>query len=82
LETTVGPVTYSKTDKAGVDTLQLYAVKDGEFKSVGKPFIPEYTGKNKINRSWPARFAGPADHFTSLDAEGLRRRRRCCNAHN
>ena len=44
---TVGPVTYSKTDKAGVDTLQLYAVKNGEFKSVGKPFIPEYTGKIK-----------------------------------
>ncbi|MBL0713642.1 MAG: ABC transporter substrate-binding protein [Desulfosarcina sp.] len=45
--TTVGPVTYSKTDKAGVDTLQLYAVKNGEFKSVGKPFIPEYTSKIK-----------------------------------
>ncbi len=45
--TTVGPVTYSKTDKAGVDTLQLYTVKDGVFKSVGAPFIPEYTGKIK-----------------------------------
>jgi branched-chain amino acid transport system substrate-binding protein len=45
--TTVGPVTYSKTDKAGVDTLQLYTVKNGEFNSVGKPFIPEYTGKIK-----------------------------------
>lgn len=45
--TTVGPVTYSKTDKAGVDTLQLYAVKNKEFKSVGKPFVPEYTGKIK-----------------------------------
>ena len=45
--TTVGPVTYSKTDKAGVDTLQLYAVKNGEFKSVGEPFIPEYTSKIK-----------------------------------
>jgi branched-chain amino acid transport system substrate-binding protein len=44
---TVGPVTFSKTDKAGVDTLQLYSVKDGVFKSVGKPFIPEYTGKIK-----------------------------------
>ncbi|MBI9087002.1 MAG: ABC transporter substrate-binding protein [Desulfobacterales bacterium] len=43
--TTVGPVTYSPTDKAGVDTLQLYAVKNGTFKSVGAPFIPEYTGK-------------------------------------
>ncbi|NNF97946.1 MAG: ABC transporter substrate-binding protein [Desulfobacteraceae bacterium] len=43
--TTVGPVTYSATDKAGVDTLQLYAVKNGAFKSVGTPFIPIYTGK-------------------------------------
>jgi branched-chain amino acid transport system substrate-binding protein len=45
--TTVGPVTYSATDKQGVDTLQLYVVKGGEFKSIGKPFIPEYTGKIK-----------------------------------
>jgi len=45
--TTVGPVTYSKDDKAGVDTLQLYTVKNGVFKSVGAPFIPEYTGKIK-----------------------------------
>ena len=45
--TTVGPVTYSKTDKQGVDTLQLYAVKNGEFKYVGKPFVPEYTSKIK-----------------------------------
>jgi branched-chain amino acid transport system substrate-binding protein len=45
--TTVGPVTYSETDHAGVDTLQLYVVKDGTFKSVGKPFIPEYTSKIK-----------------------------------
>jgi branched-chain amino acid transport system substrate-binding protein len=45
--TTVGPVTYSKTDHAGVDTLQLYTVKNGEFVSVGKPFIPVYTGKIK-----------------------------------
>jgi branched-chain amino acid transport system substrate-binding protein len=45
--TTVGPVTYSATDKAGVDTLQLYAVKGGAFHSIGKPFIPEYTGKIK-----------------------------------
>jgi branched-chain amino acid transport system substrate-binding protein len=45
--TTVGPVTYSKTDHAGVDTLQLYVVKDGEFKSEGSPFIPEYTEKIK-----------------------------------
>ena len=45
--TTVGPVTYSKTDHTGVDSLQLYVVKDGAFKSVGTPFIPEYTGKIK-----------------------------------
>lgn len=45
--TTVGPVTYSKTDHAGVDSLQLYVVKDGAFWSTGKPFIPVYTGKIK-----------------------------------
>ncbi len=45
--TTVGPVTYSKTDHAGVDTLQLYAVSGGNFKSMGAPFIPEYTSKIK-----------------------------------
>jgi branched-chain amino acid transport system substrate-binding protein len=39
--TTVGPVTFSKTDKEGVDTLQLYVVKDGAFRSVGTPFMPE-----------------------------------------
>ena len=46
-ETTVGPVTYSKTDHAGVDSLQLYVVKDGFFKSTGAPFIPVYTEKIK-----------------------------------
>lgn len=45
--TTVGPVTYSKTDQAGVDTLQLYVVNGGAFKSAGKPFIPEFTSKIK-----------------------------------
>ena len=45
--TTVGPVTFSKTDKAGVDTLQLYVAKNGGFHSEGKPFIPEYTAKIK-----------------------------------
>ncbi len=45
--TTVGPVTYSKTDHVGVDTLQLYVVEGGAFKSAGKPFIPEYTEKIK-----------------------------------
>lgn len=43
--TTVGPVTFSKTDHAGVDSLQLYIVQDGAFKSTGAPFIPEYTKK-------------------------------------
>ena len=43
--TTVGPVTFSSTDQVGVDFLQLYVVKDGSFKSVGEPFIPEFTGK-------------------------------------
>jgi len=43
--TTVGPVTYSATDHAGVDSLQLYAVQGGTFKSMGAPFIPEYTSK-------------------------------------
>lgn len=45
--TTVGPVTYSKTDHAGVDTLQLYVVKESAFKSAGEPFVPEYTTKIK-----------------------------------
>lgn len=40
--TTVGPVTYSATDRMGVDTLQLYVVNDGAFKSVGQPFKPEF----------------------------------------
>ena len=45
--TTVGPVTFSATDKAGVDTLQLYVVKDGLFHSSGLPFTPVYTDKIK-----------------------------------
>ncbi len=45
--TTVGPVTYSKTDHAGVDSLQLYVVKNSTFKSAGSPFVPEYTEKIK-----------------------------------
>jgi len=40
--TTVGPVNYSATDRMGVDTLQLYVVKDGAFQSVGEPFKPEF----------------------------------------
>jgi len=39
---TVGPVTYSPTDHAGVDTLQIYSVQSGVFKAVGKPFIPKF----------------------------------------
>lgn len=39
---TVGPVTYSPTDHAGVDTLQIYSVQNGVFKAVGKPFIPKF----------------------------------------
>jgi branched-chain amino acid transport system substrate-binding protein len=45
--TTVGPVTYSKTDHTGVDTLQLYVVGGGVFKSVGTPFIPVFAEKIK-----------------------------------
>ena len=36
--TTVGPITYSKTDRQGVDMLQLYLCQDGVFRSVGMPF--------------------------------------------
>ncbi|OQY12346.1 MAG: amino acid ABC transporter substrate-binding protein [Desulfobacteraceae bacterium 4572_19] len=45
--TTVGPVTYSKKDQAGVDTLQLYRVVDGQFKAVGEPFTSIYIDKIK-----------------------------------
>ena len=40
--TTVGPVDYSPTDRMGVDTLQLYVVKDGVFRAEGQPFKPQY----------------------------------------
>jgi branched-chain amino acid transport system substrate-binding protein len=40
--TTVGPVTYSPTDRMGVDTLQLYVVNDGAFRAVGQPFKSEF----------------------------------------
>jgi branched-chain amino acid transport system substrate-binding protein len=43
--TTVGPVTYSKDDHAGVDTLQLYVVQGGQFRSAGRPFQSEYMRK-------------------------------------
>ncbi len=41
-KTTVGPVTFSKTDHEGVDTIQLYVAKDGVFKAFGEPFIPKF----------------------------------------
>jgi branched-chain amino acid transport system substrate-binding protein len=40
--TTVGPVTYSKDDRQGVDMLQLYRVEGGIFKPVGLPFTSKY----------------------------------------
>ncbi len=36
--TTVGPITYSKTDRQGVDMLQLYQCLKGVFRPVGMPF--------------------------------------------
>jgi branched-chain amino acid transport system substrate-binding protein len=45
--TTVGPVTYSKTDREGVDSLQLYVEKDGVFHTIGAPFVSEYVKKIK-----------------------------------
>lgn len=38
----VGPVTYSTTDRMGVDAVQLYVVKDGAFRAVGEPFKPKF----------------------------------------
>jgi branched-chain amino acid transport system substrate-binding protein len=45
--TTVGPVTFSETDREGVDTLQLYVAKDGVFNELGLPFVSEYVQKIK-----------------------------------
>jgi len=45
--TTVGPVTFSKTDREGVDTLQLYVNKGGVFHELGLPFVSEYVRKIK-----------------------------------
>ena len=45
--TTVGPVTYSKTDREGVDTLQLYVSKNGVFHELGAPFVSEFVKKLK-----------------------------------
>ena len=47
LDTTTGPVTYSPTDRAGVDMLQLYRAKDGVFHSEGEPFSSEFMKKIK-----------------------------------
>jgi branched-chain amino acid transport system substrate-binding protein len=44
---TTGPVTYSKTDRMGVDLLQIYSVQGGEFKAVGVPVQSEYMKKIK-----------------------------------
>ena len=43
--TTMGPVTYSETDRAGVDMLQIYNVQSGVFKKVGVPMQSEYMKK-------------------------------------
>ncbi len=45
--TTVGPVSFSKTDREGVDTLQLYVSKGGLFYEIGAPFASEYVQKIK-----------------------------------
>jgi branched-chain amino acid transport system substrate-binding protein len=45
--TTIGPVTYSKTDHAGVDMLQIYTVKNGVFRKVGNPIQSFYMKKIK-----------------------------------
>jgi branched-chain amino acid transport system substrate-binding protein len=45
--TTVGPVTFSKTDREGVDSMQLYRAQGGIFTDVGAPFASEYVKKIK-----------------------------------
>lgn len=45
--TTMGPVTYSLTDRAGVDMLQIYSVQNGVFKKIGSPMQSEYMKKIK-----------------------------------
>lgn len=45
--TTVGPVSFSKTDREGVDSMQLYRAEGGIFKEVGPPFASEYVKKIK-----------------------------------
>jgi branched-chain amino acid transport system substrate-binding protein len=43
----MGPVTYSTTDRAGVDMLQIYSVQGGAFKKIGTPIQSEYMKKIK-----------------------------------
>ncbi|MBF0203458.1 MAG: ABC transporter substrate-binding protein [Desulfamplus sp.] len=45
--TTVAPVTYSLTDRAGVDSLQIYSVQKGKFRKIGEPITSEYMKKIK-----------------------------------
>lgn len=45
--TSVGPVTYSPTDHAGVDLLQIYKAENGVFVKVGQPIQSEYMKKIK-----------------------------------
>jgi len=45
--TTVGPVNYSKTDREGVNNVQIYRAQNGVFKSVGMPFVSKYVAKLK-----------------------------------
>ncbi|MBU0969406.1 MAG: ABC transporter substrate-binding protein [Proteobacteria bacterium] len=45
--TTMGPVSYSATDRAGVDMLQIYSVQGGIFKKIGEPIQSEYMKKIK-----------------------------------
>ena len=45
--TTVGPVSFSKTDRSGVDALQLYKATSGVFRSYGKPFTSAFYKKIK-----------------------------------
>lgn len=44
---TIGPVTYSATDRAGVDMLQISSVQGGVFKKIGTPIQSEYMKKIK-----------------------------------
>ncbi len=46
-KTTVAPVSYSETDKEGVDKLQIYRVEGGVWKAVGAPIASEYMKKIK-----------------------------------